>query len=110
MPAPARQSVRVEGLSAMEYWKLQQRDSFKRYMAAFDGNDCVTLSERRASDENGDAIVTRVTKYFALHNPVPANIRKIVGMGNEFFFTTTDTFWPDRTGVDHKCSFTTEPP
>ena len=31
-------------------------------------------------------------------------------MGDEFFFTITETFWPDRSDVGHPLTFTTEPP
>ena len=30
--------------------------------------------------------------------------------GEEFFFTITETFWPDRSGADHKLTFSAEPP
>ena len=30
--------------------------------------------------------------------------------GDEFFFTITETFWPDRSDAFHPLTFSTEPP
>jgi len=56
---------------------------------------------------------------FSLHmltRPCASTYIHVQGMlyypcaGDEFFFTITETFWPDRSGVDHPLTFTTVPP
>ncbi|KAL1529730.1 hypothetical protein AB1Y20_000666 [Prymnesium parvum] len=97
-------------IPAARYWKLSHNDSFRSYLAGLDGNILTTLSSTTQTDENGQAYVTRVTKISAKVNPVPIAIRKIGGLGEEFFFIMTESFWPERIGRAHKLTFSTEPP
>lgn len=77
---------------------------------AQDGNVLVPISETLSKDADGNTQKVRITKIAALRNPVPAAIRKVGGLGEEFFFTITETFWPDVTDEAHRLTFSTEPP
>jgi hypothetical protein len=108
--APLKVAHKLVGCSSAEYWRLAHDEAFRRYQVAQDGNVLVPISQTQSRDADGHKQVVRVTKIAALRNPVPAAIRKVGGLGEEFFFTITETFWPDVTDDAHRLTFSTEPP
>jgi hypothetical protein len=107
---PAMEYVHPLNISAASYWELQQKEAFRNYLAGLEGSAITTVSRKESTDANGHKRVVRVSKIAKLHNPVPQPVRKVCGAGDEFFFTITETFCPDRFGVDHKLTATTEAP
>ena len=107
---PAMEYVHPLNISAASYWELQQNEAFRNYLAGLEGSAITTMSREESTDANGHKRVVRVSKIAKLHNPVPQPVRKVCGAGDEFFFTITETFCPDRYGVEHKLMATTEAP
>ena len=107
---PAMEYVHPLNISAASYWELQQNEAFRNYLAGLEGSAITTMSRVESRDANGHKRVVRVSKIAKLHNPVPQPVRKVCGAGDEFFFTNTETFCPDRYGVEHKLTMTTEAP
>lgn len=97
-------------ISAASYWELSQTKAFRDYLAGLEGSAITTMSREESIDANGHKRVVRVSKIVKLHNPVPHPVRKVCGAGDEFFFTITETFCPDRYGINHKLVATTEAP
>ena len=107
---PATEYVHPLNISAASYWQLQQNEAFRNYLAGWEGSAITAVSREESTDTNGHKRVVRVSRIAKLHNPVPQSVRRVCGAGDDFFFTITETFCPDRYGVDHKLMATTEAP
>lgn len=97
------------GISAAKYWSLSQDEKFRNHASELDGNRLTTLNFT-SNEVQGKSYVTRVSKITARQNPVPVAIRRIGGLGDEFFFVITESFWPETTDREHRLTFSTEPP
>ncbi|KAL3910511.1 MAG: hypothetical protein SGPRY_009028 [Prymnesium sp.] len=93
--------------SASDYWRLRyhNKNGFDRFRAAADGNRHEVL----LFDEDEQGFIKRVSKVSANVNPVPRSMRKMLGVGDEFYFKITECWWKDKYDGDHPLTMITEP-
>ena len=106
--APAEVKLDVE-LPVDTFWELQELAAFARF-TAFNANQVYeVLEESEAPDENGETVVSRVTRLTAINNPVPKSFRSMLG-SDEFSYKRTDRWYKGKWDAAHKLTFTVEPP
>ena len=73
--------------AAREYWNIRaEGNGFDQYRAMADRNRHEVLS----FEEDADGYIKRVSRVISNENPLPASMRKMLGMGNDFSFRITE--------------------
>ena len=86
-------------MSAEEYWDISQAGLFRRFSAALDGTVESCLASKTKGDAEGNACIKRITKFTALHHPIPVSFRNSSDLADKLSFTVTEQFWPELTGT-----------
>ena len=121
--------------SAKDYWSLRLHDgnAFDRFRAAADSSrhEVISMEEdaqgcacsqnrllphlthcNRTHQPLGTrcpADIKRVSKVTANQNPIPSSMRKMLGLGDDFSFRITESWWRDKYDADHPLTMATVP-
>lgn len=95
-------------MSAGTFWRLRGNTDFETFVSLRGDNRYELLSYTEEL-KDGLTHVTRVSRVTANTNPVPAPLRKTLGVGHEFGFEQTETYVLERWDAAHPLTVHAKP-
>lgn len=92
-------------ISAAEYWALKDDPNWAAFQDAQEGTERTVLLDK--TDADGTRTVR--AQVTASENPIPQSLRRMLGCGESFSFTVTESWLPNKWGKKNAAVFATEP-
>lgn len=95
-------------LTPLKFWQVTTSEEYSKHIAQLDGNERTVISASETTDETGEVVYERVTRYTPAENPIPASLRSYIGC-ETLSFEMREKWWKNLCDAAHPSTYESIP-